>query len=171
MAKNRTADDIARCKFSVRMIVKHKPMSGVINQVRPFPAHRLADQESRGIDLGERCRVKLNKLQIPQNRPGSMGNRDPVSRTHLWIGCLGKHLTAAARGQDDRSRRYLPDLPVIEQPHPLGHAILDPQVQHKRWRQNFNIRLAEHMLGQGRDHSAARGVGGMEDSATGMGGL
>ena len=80
--------------------VGHEAVAVLVAQVRPFAAHRLADQEAARAGDVEHRRVELHELHVAQLGAGAVGGGHAVAGGDGRIGRLAVDHARAAGGQD-----------------------------------------------------------------------
>jgi len=91
-------DHVARGEVQlVRRVLLHEAVAVGVEEVRPFPARALGDQEAV---LEQGGRVVLDHLHVHQRRADVVGLRDPVGGADQRVGRRLVALAGAAGGED-----------------------------------------------------------------------
>ena len=152
---------VAWGQLGQRMVPLHEALTGRVPQVSAFAAQRLRQQEPRRARHEQRGRMKLDKLDVGNLRPGPPCRGHAVAGGDLGIGGFAIHLPQPAGGQQNGARA---NGHAIAQPgvadHRSAHAAVigQQQIRHCGEAAELDIGQRRGLVIQGADNLRAGGV-------------
>jgi 3-dehydroquinate synthase len=97
-------NNVARRKFSHRVIALHESLAGSVAEIRAFSAQRLTQQKAWSSWGVQRRGMELDELDISDLRAGAPRASNSIASCDIRVRCVVKDTAQTARRKQDRTR-------------------------------------------------------------------
>ena len=132
LAVDRARHHVARRELGVAVLLEHEPRALLVDEDRPFAAHRLGDQRERVLRRVERGGMELHELHVGERHAGAVRDGVAVARGDHRVGRVAEDLAAATRREHGRVGDDLHRLAGHARAHAERRAPRHDEVQHAR---------------------------------------
>src|SRR5712692_4608147 len=108
---NGAGHDVPRRQFLRLVIALHKAFQVDVAENTPLAAKRFRKQKTRRALDGQGRRMKLNKLEIGENRAGLVGDGQSIAGGHIGIGGLAVNMAQTTGGEQNGAGVDVLDIP------------------------------------------------------------
>ena len=123
---DRARNDVAGRKLGAGLVC-HEALPGVVDQDCTVAAHGLGDQRHRALRPVEGGRVKLDELEIGEQRARTRGQRQPLAKTAGGVGAVQKKPADSTCGDHDAAGVDHQRTVRVHREYALDGIVLDDQ--------------------------------------------